>query len=541
MTQQDPEQGTEPSPAPGQTGTPPTGPGGPPDRRRTRPRFGRILILVVVVVLVAIVGAGVGLTYYNKIRVSHPAEETAAYVPASTALYLSFNMRPGASQLSRFRRILERFQENPNYQDRIDDGLNRIEEESGFDLREDLFPWIGPELAVAIVDFNGVDDLPNIVTFLGTTDPDASNIFVERFVDYLEDEQDMEFELGRAGGFTTYNHDDPSGGAGQHFVATDDYLVFATTARLLNRTVDMIQEPRNPLSETEKFQESQRSAQDPRFAMLYVDLETIFGDLRRDLEGPELDIVQTLQDNLPGILTSSAALFDMGVKVAGSFESTGTVGGTPSNALTSTDYLPSDTLAFLSTTGVNETWTQIREQLEGTLEVPFDFEQLTRDFEQGTGLNLDMDIFSWMTGEAAFAFLPSTFTLGSFGSVEEALIQALAMIEFADRAAVGSALDKIINTLQDQGIRFESVTIDGEEALLADLGDILGTSDYQPGYVILDNHVVVGTTQQSLQLALDTRAGELQSMVTRPRSSAHWERAQGPISYCTSTCAASWI
>ena len=175
-------------------------------------------------------------------------------MPASTSLYLSLNMRSGASQLSKFRRIIERFQENPNYQDRIDEGLDRIEEESGIDLREDLFPWMGPELAVAIVDFNGIDDLPNIVTFLGTTDPDASNIFLERFVDYLEDEQDIEFELGRAGGFTTYNYDDPSGGAGQHFVVTDEYLVFATAARLLNRTVDMIQEPTNPLSETEKFQ-----------------------------------------------------------------------------------------------------------------------------------------------------------------------------------------------------------------------------------------------------------------------------------------------
>ena len=250
--------------------------------------------------------------------------------------------------------------------------------------------------------------------------------------------------------------------------------------------------------------------------MLYVDLETILGDLRRDLEGPQLDLVQTLQNNLPEVLTSSATLFDMGVKVAGSFESTGTIGETPSNALTSTEYLPSDTLAFLSTTGVSEIWAQIREQLEDTLELPFGFDQLTGDFEQETGLNLDTDIFGWMTGETAFAFLPSTFTLGSFGVVEEALIRALAMIEFADRAAVGSALDKIINTLEDQGITFESVTIDGEEALLADLRDIFGNSDIQPGYVILENHVVVGTTQQSIQLALDTRKGELQSLGDAP-------------------------
>ena len=318
MTQQEPEERTEPSPAPDQPGTPPTGPGGHPARRRARLPFGWILILAVVVALVAIVGAGVGITFYNSSRASHPAEETAAYVPARTALYLSFNMRPGASQLSKFRRILDRFEENPNYQDRVDDGLDRIEDESGIDPREDLFPWMGPELAVAVIDFRDFGETQDVVAFLGTTDPDATNSFVEQVVGYLEDEQNWEFELGRAGGFTTYGRDDPSGGPGTHFVVTDEYLVLTTTQRLLNRTVDMIQEPRNPLSETEKFRASQRSAQDPRFAMLYVDIETILGDLRRDLEGPELDVVQTLEDNLPEVLTSSAAFIDRGIKAMGS-------------------------------------------------------------------------------------------------------------------------------------------------------------------------------------------------------------------------------
>ena len=63
MAQQDPDEGTEPSPTRDQAGTPPPGTGGPPEGIRTRPRFGRILILVVVVALAAIVGTGVGITY----------------------------------------------------------------------------------------------------------------------------------------------------------------------------------------------------------------------------------------------------------------------------------------------------------------------------------------------------------------------------------------------------------------------------------------------------------------------------------------------
>ena len=161
---------------------------------------------------------------------------------------------------------------------------------------------------------------------------------------------------------------------------------------------------------------------------------------------------------------------------------------------------------------MEETWQQIREQLEDALEVPFDFKQTVQE----TGLDVNTDIFGWMTGEAAFAFLPRTFTVGSFGFLEEAFVHSLALIEFDDRTAVESALEKIVDAIQNRGISFESVTIDGEEALLADLREIFDTSDIEPGYVILDNHVVVGTTRQSLQLAVDARAGELQSLSDAP-------------------------
>jgi hypothetical protein len=139
-------------------------------------------------------------------------------------------------------------------------------------------------------------------------------------------------------------------------------------------------------------------------------------------------------------------------------------------------------------------------------------EDLIQGIEDEIGVNIDRDIFGWMSGEVAFALLPSEFRFGDFLELHDAIIKFAAMVEFDDRQAVQSALDNIIDALEETGLDFEPATIRGEDALLADLGEDFGTVDYEPGYVIIDSHVVMGSMRETFEQAIDARDGSIDTL-----------------------------
>ena len=518
MSQQDFEEESSSQAEPEETATAPVGPEGPSPPPRARRRFGGWRIWTVLGALVVIVAAAVGAYLYINRVASFPPEQTARFLPHETPVYLSINLRPGAGQLMKFRDILSRYEENPDFRNKVDDGLEKLEDITGIYFPDDLNPWIGPEIAIAVVDFAGFEEIPEVVAFLGTTDPAAAEDFLLQLMDYLEEEADLEFEQGRSGEFTTYSYDDPSDGLGLHFAVTDEYLVFATSDRLLDSTIGMMAESTDSLADNGDFKRAQDSAQSPRFEMLYVDVDSIVRDARRALEGSDQDVLDRLEDFLPGVVTMSAALIDMGIKVTGSYDTPkdSALVSKP-NSQNSAASLPSDTLALLSLAGVRETWEQLEDQPENFSQI-VDIQEVRRDFEEEIGLDLERDIIDWMTGELAFALLPSEFELGPYDDIEDVLIHAVALIEFDDRAAVERRTGNIVEALEDQGVEFDEVSIGGEDALLVDLREEF--FGYEPGFLITDKHVVVGTTRESLEDVMDTRDGAMESL----KGSREYER-----------------
>ena len=114
--------------------------------------------LIIAASLVLALGTAVGMGVYFMLQIqslSHPPEETARFLPAETSLYVSMNLRPGAGQLMKAREILGLFKENPKFEEKLDELYGDFEEETGIDVEEDLFPWVGPEIAFAIPTLEG--------------------------------------------------------------------------------------------------------------------------------------------------------------------------------------------------------------------------------------------------------------------------------------------------------------------------------------------------------------------------------------------------
>lgn len=95
----------------------------------------------------------------------------------------------------------------------------------------------------------------------------------------------------------------------------------------------------------------------------------------------------------------------------------------------------------------------------------------------------------------------------------------MAMLQFSDQQQARVAMDNLVETLEGLGIPFDQVDIGGHEATIADLGMFVGEGGYAPGLLLLDDYVVLGTTELALEEAVDAWSGNGASLSGEPEFS----------------------
>ena len=112
-----------------------------------------------------------------------------------------------------------------------------------------------------------------------------------------------------------------------------------------------------------------------------------------------------------------------------------------------------------------------------------------------------------VTEELAFALL-----LPGGGSFSPDEIHANVYVEFDDRAKALSGMEAIQGAMEDGGVEFHVVDVDGTEAVVVDLSDEQGLPSLTPGYIVLDDYVVIGTTLSSLRQTAGAERGDIPSL-----------------------------
>jgi len=125
---------------------------------------------------------------------------------------------------------------------------------------------LGPEIAIALLDFDAADETVEFVGLVGTTDTKATAEFLDRFLEYLETEQESEFTRGTYQTYTTYQDLEGNQNDISHYAITDDYLLFTTTREVLESTVDMIISPGASLADDPELVEARNRVDESRFA-----------------------------------------------------------------------------------------------------------------------------------------------------------------------------------------------------------------------------------------------------------------------------------
>ena len=491
-------------------------------RRRTILLFGGGALLIVAAVVVVVV------VLLLLREMSRPGEATARFLPANTQVYISVNLRPGPEQMGLARNVIDRLQTD-DFLDRRDDLLDDAEDETGIHLLDDVTSWIGTDVSLALLDA-GPDRL-EWVLLAQVNDRESAVDFIDDLADFLEGELNTEFVTDRRRGVDLWVTDEDLAVA-----LTGEYMLMADSEDTIDEMLDNLESPPSrPLGDSRAFLEARESLPAERVMFMFVQAEDVLETLVDAVglyEEEEEEVLRQAQRNTPEYVAASASFVDNGIR----FE---LVGETPSRAFTpdgvnrlnSPEALPMDTLVLFSAVGVDQAWEELRDSIENLdPDSQNDFEGFLEDVEDEMGVDLERDVIDALTGEVAFALLPSD--LGGFlgGSPASGVVEGLLLAGVRDARSIMNALDTFADALEDEGFDIDRDSLGEYEVVTTRADDILG-GDYEPGYVVTEEWAVVGSNFDGLEVFYEAVSGETDTLGSKAEFRELIEAVPEPLHY----------
>ena len=487
---------------------------------------GGLLLLIIVIVVLSVLMGGGG---------SEP-ENTAQYVPEDAVVYFWFTLDPGDGQRDQMMDLWSRFNEMSAFEDVIDEMIDETESDSGFNIEDDVLPWVGPELSFAILDFRSSRD-PESVAVLGVRDHQAAADFMEDRVDYWEEEEGADFDTDSTDDFEIWvDEDEPLA-----LALSRNWLVIANDEDAMEDVLDLMTgEEDESLAQAETFQAARAAMTGRRFASLYVDLEEAIDGISGIGILPGISAAGAL--GAPEWAAVSAQWVDRGLVVETVAPNESDSDGEPEQLDHPAKVLPDDTLAFLAT-AFNpdvESWDSDLEDLISGLETlafyglgdpgfmdEFFLDELLYsgggpggaldDFKDKSGVDVGEDFLAYLDGQ--FILGVREFDFQRLDEPDDYAIDAFALLSYQSEFE-----EDLLETMEDLADWLEDLYIDGDsedlgadqDAVIFDLEPEVGETAYSPGYVLHDGFLTMGTTEDALEAIIDSQKGDQDNLEGSP-------------------------
>ena len=539
----------------------------------------KVVGAIAAVIVIAVIAAGAAM-YFRLLPIPGPIlallvgaqepEYSARYYPPDTLAYAWVTLTPGDGQFEEMRDIWGRFNEYPAFADLIDELRDEFEDDTGIDFETEVMPWIGPEIAAAVIEVrlsdggisfdDGVETWEGVsaAVTVGVRDEDAAAEFLSKWLEYMEGETDANFRSGSHGGYDTWVDEN----ALQAYAVTRDWLVFATNLETLESILARIDdEGGESLADTPEFQAARAGLPERRFSSIYVDYEQVL-ELSTDFAAGLISMPgpAAFADQSPDWVAGSAGWVERGVTMEVVSPTVSTLGLDIVELQDPANLLPADTLGFMAgafdpnvdhwrtalgeydllsllpypelideiNDGVDEIASGSAPELDNdstladTLDLGF---WLVKDL---TGIDPEADFFDHLSGQAILAMRDFDFDAVADDPAANA-IDAVMMLSYREDGKDGLAdtMDEVASLLQEQaGLRSSSVDVGADDdATVFDLG-LLGMMmggpiGYRPGYILHDQYLTIGTTESALAAVVERQNGEGDSL----SSGAEYRRA----------------
>ena len=516
-------------------------------------------------------------------------EYSARYYPPDTLAYAWVTLAPGGGQLEDMRDIWERFNEYPGFEDLVEELKADFLDETDIDLETEVMPWIGPEMAVAVIEIDGIGsaepalddgieawDAVTMAATIGVRDKDVAAGFLSKWLDYMSRETDADFVAGSQRGFDTWVDED----AHQAYALSDNWLAYATDETTLKEMLDRIEDggDGDSLAEHANFTAARAALPKRRFSSFYVDyLQAL--ELFDDLAGGLVPLMPGAFDptafaqQAPDWVAGSTGWVERGITTEVVSPAVADFGLETIELEDPASLLPADTLGFMAGAfdpDVDHWRTALAEYpltevlpypelldeinaglaemapgggpaladdatLADALDLGFD---LAKDF---TGIDLETDFFDHLSGQAILAVSDFDFDAVANDPAANA-IDAVMMLSYRENGKDGLAdtMDEVAGLLEeDAGLTANSVDVGADDDAtvfgLGFLGMMAGGKiGYQPGYVLHDEYLTIGTTEDALATIVARQNGDGDSLSSDDeyrRATSHLDNGRQFLAY----------
>ncbi|MBH8572118.1 DUF3352 domain-containing protein [Nostocaceae cyanobacterium CENA369] len=282
---------------------------------------------------------------------------------------------------------------------------------SGIDYKQDIQPWLGNEITLAVTTLDMDRDLengkqPGYLMALATNKPDKSREFVELLFSKrvlaganLTVEQ---YEGAKLLYDNSRSQQDSLAGA-----VVDGFVLFANDPKVLRDAINNVQAPDLNLNSFSQYQKAAQKLPKGSIALAFLNLPTVAQWQGLELSQPNYNSeIISLSLNPKGVLAETSFLTSSAIVPPSPLLSK------PVEAL---KYIPvSAGLAIsganlndLSNSNLAQLWAQVKTAISGSgTDVISRLVQPLADIQKSKGIDLQEDIFSWVKGEYAIALLP---------------------------------------------------------------------------------------------------------------------------------------
>lgn len=396
------------------------------------------------------------------------AARAAGMTPANALALVTVNLEPSIEQKRNLLSVARRF---PAASDKVkgefdetrDELLEDLVKEAGLDFKRDVEPWLGDEVAFALLP-PAEGEEPRPVVFVQATDEDKARAALEK----VRKNGDFEGQYRMVDGFAVISDQgDP-----------------ADEAKVLDVIEAQAKKDDGGLAENKAFTEVVDELAGDRLVLAWTDVQALLRLAQETSPLPGFDLTGAFKD------ASSVAIDFHAEKEALVFEGVSRPfnegkGGDPEI----TEGLSGDSIGAFTFFDVSAVFKQVMALVTGG-GGGGEGDEFAQEFEKQTGLNLQTDILSWMEGEfvVVAGAVPEGQTFPDFGLV----------IEPTDMDKAKAALPKIVQSLENSGdVQLEERKVEG--GTTAYVVPEPFTPGIQPAMALFDDRFVLANRIEYLE------------------------------------------
>jgi hypothetical protein len=350
--------------------------------------------------------------------------EAAIFVPKQAPAMVSLLVNP--EKLESLRQLAARPSDRRQSRQELERFKSSLLASSSLDYRQDIQPWLGEEVTLALtspdIDRDATNgNQPGYLMVLTSRNPAKSREFLQLlFSQRAIAGRDLVSETYQ--GVNIFSDRDRVN-AGAHSRAPlqerislvgaavgDRFILFANHPKVLREAINNVQAPDLSLNDSAQYQHALSLLPTERIGIIFLNLPQVTTLLGKEPQEQIYDSqIIGLKLNPQGIVAETSIAAANQIELA----PTGKMLSEPVQAL---QYLPTTTnlaiagldLSYLQNTNLNQLWRQITTVLSGSSNDAISrlIAQPLAKLQDSWGINISQDIFSWVQGEYALGMLP---------------------------------------------------------------------------------------------------------------------------------------